>query len=48
MTGTVVAAGADVGTAGVGVDEMLQANNRMEKIVRGYTSRFINSLHNYL
>jgi hypothetical protein len=35
-----------VTTAGVAVDEMLQANIRMDNIARGYTIRFINHLQN--
>jgi hypothetical protein len=41
VTGAVVAAGADVATEAVGVDDMLQANIRMDKSARGTTRRFI-------
>jgi hypothetical protein len=43
VTGWEVAAGAEVATDAVGVDDMLQANIRMDKSTRGTTRRFINT-----
>jgi hypothetical protein len=41
VTGWEVAAGAEVATDAGGVDDMLQANIRMDKSTRGTTRRFI-------